>query len=72
MISILPLRFLELPPPPPQGRPGGGIEGGGVKPYYNTKLYIIFGVLESGDFKNNLNLHLIVPSDPLNHAPGGE
>ena len=31
-----------------------------------------FGVLDSGDFKNDLYLHInIVPSDPLNRAPGG-
>ena len=71
MISILPLRFLELPPPPPQGRPGGGI-GGGLNPIITQKLYIIFGVLDSGDFKNDLYLYInIVPSDPLNRAPGG-
>ena len=46
--------------------------GGGLNPIITQKLYIIFGVLESGDFKNDLNLHLMVPSDPLNHAPGGE
>ena len=70
MISILPLRFLELLPPP--RAPWGWNRGGELNPIITQKLYIIFGVLESGDFKNDLNLHLMVPSDPLNRAPGGE
>ena len=70
MISILPLRFLELLPPP--RAPWGWNRGGELNPIITQKLYIIFGVLDSGDFKNDLYLHInIVPSDPLNRAPGG-
>ena len=43
MISILPLRFLELPPP----RAPWGWNRRGVKPYYNTKIiYNFWGVRE--------------------------